>query len=114
MLTEATAPGRTTQARQIEEKINQKNREESYTNQTFNFMKMQTRQKSYRIARRAGYQGARPSGSIQPEVEELVTGSTSSPDLDGHQNRENPTSGPPGSPTSSRNRRKTKYSRRRL
>ena len=50
---------------------------------------MNLRSKSYRIARRAGQQGARPSGLDQPEVEKLATESKSSitQSFHGHQAR---------------------------
>ena len=57
---------------------------------------MNLRSKSYRIVRRAGQQGARPSGVDQPGVEKLATESMSSQteSLDGNQDRKNSNSGP--------------------
>jgi len=57
---------------------------------------MNLHSKSYRIARRAGQQGARPSGVDQPGVEKLATESISSQkeSLDGHQDRRNSNLGP--------------------
>ena len=57
---------------------------------------MNLRSKSYRIVRRAGQQGARPSGVDQPGVEKLATESISSQteSLDGHQDRRISNSGP--------------------
>ena len=61
---------------------------------------MKTRNKSYRLVRRAGEQGTRPSGRDQPEVEKLVTRSNSSQDQGqrGHQEGPDPNPGPVGSP----------------
>ena len=50
---------------------------------------MKTRSESYRIGRRAGYQGPRPSVGNQAEVEKLATGRNSSKERsEGNQNRE--------------------------
>ena len=52
---------------------------------------MKTRTKSYRIGRRAGEQGPRPSGRNQPEVEKSATGMNSqTDDLSGYQNQDFP------------------------
>ena len=52
---------------------------------------MKTRNKSYRLVRRVGQQGTRPSGGNQPEVEKYASGTNSSEDdLPGNQNQENP------------------------
>ena len=57
---------------------------------------MNLRSKSYRIARRAGQQGARPSGLDQPEVEKLATESKSSitQSFHGHQDGRIPNPSP--------------------
>ena len=57
---------------------------------------MNLRSKSYRIARRAGQQGARPSGLYQPEVEKLATESKSfiTQSFHGHQDGGIPNPGP--------------------
>ncbi|XP_063585358.1 uncharacterized protein LOC134762742 [Penaeus indicus] len=52
---------------------------------------MKTRNKSYRLVRRAGQQGTRPSGGNQPEVEKYASGTSSSEDdLPGNQNQDIP------------------------
>ena len=66
---------------------------------------MNLRSKSYRIVRRAGQQGARPSG-----VEKLATESMSSQteSLDGHQDRKNSNSGPLDSTPTQNQKKKRK------
>jgi len=75
---------------------------------------MNLHSKSYRIARRAGQQGARPSGVDQPGVEKLATESISSQkeSLDGHQDRRNSNLGPLDSiPTQNQKKKRQKWTR---
>ena len=75
---------------------------------------MNLRSKSYRIARRAGQQGARPSGVDQPGVEKLATESISSQKAssDGHQDRRNSNLGPLDSiPTQNQKEKRKKWTR---
>lgn len=71
---------------------------------------MKTRSKSYRIVRRAGQQGTRPSGRDQPEIEKSATESTSSPNTspNGHQNGSSPNPGPSGLPSKTNQKEKRK------
>lgn len=71
---------------------------------------MKTRKKSYRIVRRAGQQGTRPSGEDQPEVEKSATESNSSLNEypSGHQNGSCPNPGPSGSPPKKNQKEKRK------
>ena len=74
---------------------------------------MDTRQKSYRIARRAGYQGARPSGLDSPEVEKYVTESISlPPSQTGHQDGNGPNFGPTDIPPQNNDNNKEKNRRK--
>ena len=71
---------------------------------------MKTRKKSYRIVRRAGQQGTRPSGKDQPEVEKSATESDSSLNEcpSGNQNGSCPNPGPSGSPPKKNQKEKRK------
>ena len=75
---------------------------------------MNLRSKSYRIVRRAGQQGARPSGVDQPGVEKLATESISSQteSLDGYQDRRISNSGPLDSiPTQNQKKKRKKWTK---
>ena len=75
---------------------------------------MKTRSCTYRIDRRAGYQGPRPSASNQAEVEKLITGRNSSNERPGeNQNREINLESPSlnQSTTKSKNKTRIKWTR---
>ena len=74
---------------------------------------MNLRSKSYRIARRAGQQGARPSGLDQPEVEKLATESKSSimQSFHGHQDERISNPGPGNSTLNQTQKQRSKWTR---
>ena len=75
---------------------------------------MNLRSKSYRIGRRAGQQGARPSGLDQPEVEKLATKSKSSITQSSHGHQDGRIPNPvPGNSTLNQTQKKERDKRTR-